>query len=224
MVGKNLSGQGWVIARTSHLGTSNHISGTILDPTRGRFDFIAFGASQEKSQRGQTLLLGNEVQFQLEDRRQERYALTEAKLISDNSDIKENPEKLKAFFLLCDVWYHLLMEEKPYPDVPKILELLKTQNQFHHLVLAHLIRLFYEENLFPDWQNLSPEEKSEYFMSVDLPHWQMGSGSWRFLLDARQHPLTFFIDKLPSQAVMEEILKLLRAVYHAYTSDEMFRF
>ncbi|URA11065.1 hypothetical protein [Thermospira aquatica] len=224
MVGKNLSGQGWVIARSNHFGSSNHISGTVLDPTKGRFDFIAFGASQEKSHRGQTLLLGNEVGFQLEDRGQERYVLTEAQLISDNSDIKETPEKLKAFFLLCDVWYHLLVEEKPYPETANIFTLLKTQKNFYHLVLVHLIQLFYEENLFPDWKHITPEEKSEYFISIDLPHWQMGNGSWRFLFDTSQQPLTFFIDKLPSQAVIQEILTLLRAAYHAYTNDEMFHF
>ncbi|NPV38120.1 hypothetical protein BREVNS_1031 [Brevinematales bacterium NS] len=224
MMKASLSGQGWLIARNRSLAyASNHITGTILDPLQGRKDFIAFGAGSEKSQRSQTLLLGNEVRYVLEDSDRNTYVLKEAFLVSENREIKDNPEKLNEFFLLCDVWYHLLSEEKPFPEISSLFHFLKIHKHTRHLVFVHLIHLFQEENLFPeDLENISQEEKKEFLETIGLPHWHMGPGTQRFLLDALQQPLDFFVDKIPSPSVIKEILTFLKATYESYTGRELF--
>jgi len=216
-----LSGQGWVIARTTRLVQNpDHMTGTLLDPDQGRRDFIAFGAGSEKSQRAQTLLLGNEVRYVCEDRGGDRYVLTEATLVSDNPDIKQNPQKLRQFFLLCDVWYHLIQEERAYPEVVALLELLKARPQTHHFVLVYLVHLFRDEALLPPWESME-EARGEFLADIGLAHWTMGTGSERFLRDAYHQPLSFFVDKIPSPAVMNEVLVLLRAVYQSYTGEAL---
>ncbi|MCX7882401.1 MAG: hypothetical protein N2314_04170 [Brevinematales bacterium] len=223
MTEASLSGQGWLIARGSNLIQSQHMTGTLLDPQHGRRDFIAFGAGSEKSQRSQTLLLGNEVKYLLEDRGKDHYVLIEATLVSENREIKENPEKLKEFFLLCDVWYHLLYEEKPYPEVAILLDFLRKLHHTRHMVVVHLLHFLGEENIIPrNWKEIPPEEKSEYLTTIGLSHWRMGSGTQRFLADAMDHPLEFFVDKIPSPAVMREVLALIKAAYESYTGREMF--
>ncbi|MFN4217152.1 MAG: hypothetical protein ACK4HQ_07110 [Brevinematales bacterium] len=220
----SLSGQGWLIARNISLAqNSNHITGTILDLEQGRRDFIAFGAGSAKSQRSQTLLLGNEIRYVLEGGNQNSYILKEVFLVSENREIKDNSQKLNEFFLLCDVWYHLLSEEKPFPEISSLLHFLKIHKRTRHLVFVHLVHLFQEEHLFlEDWEKASHVEKSEFLETIGLPHWQMGSGTKRFLLDALQKPLDFFIDKIPSPSVMKEMFTFLKATYESYTGKEMF--
>jgi len=224
MLKASLYGQGWLIARKRSLTqNSNNIIGTILDPFQGRKDFIAFGAGRENSQRSQTLLLGNEVRYTLEESDDWGYVLNEASLVSENREIKDNPEKLNEFFLLCDVWYHLLSEEKPFPEISSLLHFLKIHKHTRHLVFVHLVHLFQEENLFPaNLENISLEKKKEFLETIGLPHWHMGPGTQRFLLDALQKPLDFFVDKIPSPSVMKEILLLLKATYENHTGREMF--
>lgn len=225
MLGRIITGQGLVIARSSSLAqTSHHVFGALLDPSQGRFDFIAFGAAGEKSQRGQALLLGNEITFQMEERDDGHFVLMEARLVSAYHQIKEDPEKVKYLFLLCDVWYHLLRDEKPYPETEKIFQFLNTNKVVHHLVAVHLVHLFQEEISLPNLPEMDNEERKEYLQEIGIQSFRIGQGSWKFLRDAMNQPLEFFVDKLPSPSVMQEIMVLLRAIYTNITGEEMFSF
>jgi|GEM_PF-2197818 hypothetical protein len=220
-----IAGKGWVIARSVSTGEySEHIIGSLLDPQKGRFDFIAFGAASPKSTRGKDLQLGNEIFYQLQDTGNPRFSLFDTRLVTDNYAIKKNPERIRSLLFLCDLWTSLLHDQKPYPETKTIFDLFSSRPHFKHLILVHTIHLFHSENIFPNWQALSPEEQREFFNSIGLPHWKPGQGTQKFFSDALSQPLEFFLDKLPSSSVMQETFKLLNALFIHATGSQLLSF
>lgn len=204
-----------IVLKQSDFG-ENHRIVSIIDKTRGRFDFAAFGVSSGKSRRRSALLAGNIISGIVHtDSRANGWSLTEARAENCFDGIREDYSRSALLFLILEMLYIALQKDQPFSEYDLLIETLKkieSKPRPEKYALSFLYDLLRSEGIFPEYSQGFGEQINHYLVKTGKTDFALGNGSLRFIKDSESVGIDYWDNKELSISVMKNLVELLEIV------------